>query len=886
MQKISSLLIVFLTSLSAFGQLVIPSGQFQIDESQKLIVANQLPAAGDIPSDYLVLNGKNFQFSTSPGTPSYGTHYTVTYLSDTYSLYFTELALVNLSLTNGATINNIIQDSDINGVIQVADHTGTYNQTSNMGIRIRGASSSSFPKKSYRITLRNTDYTANEDDSFLGLRTDKRWLMLAMWNEELRFNNVISHQLWRDIHTVYYQGSEPEAQSSIRTRYVEAFIDGQYRGVYAFTEDMDRKQLKLKNQVNGGELYKGEEWEGAVTFDRLPALPGSPTELWGGWELKYPDWEVASWTNLHQFTDFVKNSSDATFISQIGSAIQLDSFIDYFLFLNLTYASDNSGKNTFLARYQSGDPYFIIPWDLDGTFGYIWTGTPTNRTGEILTNNLYDRLIKLNPNDFKNRLATRWFSLRQAQFSQASLFDQFDSAKNYLENSSVYDREYQIYQNLYTSNFPYYVSSNRDNALTYIKNWTKDRLEMLDFYFNPMLTSQSGCDFKIALTASPNVVTPGANLSLSATCQGADCGGIAYQWSFNGSNVGNSSPLAITAPGNYGVYTYNLTTSLDGCPDRLNKVSFTVNDGSPEVALSFSLWTPGPVGTRTKIRDVHNGDVILIGDLPPLVNWFITIDYDQVTDASGSNYINFIDFRLNRPEYLNFGWGPENIAGSDGGPFGIFGREGGETPTVGVHQIRGQVYNGSSEVVNTVVNFVIAPAPLPVTLTYFEARGENNAAFLSWTTTEESNSDHFEIEHSRNGKNWSRIGEVTSVKNSSRPSSYSFGHAAPHPGINYYRLRMVDSDGSSSYSNLKSILFEAKNECIIYPNPVTDHMYFKKTADLKQVDIISTSGVSQSTFHQNLDQGISLKQFRPGLYLIRLSYEQGQTFTQSLIVKK
>jgi hypothetical protein len=49
---------------------------------------------------------------------------------------------------------------------------------------------------------------------------------------------------------------------------------------------MDRKQLKLRNQSAGAELYKGDNWGGAVMLDYVPDLPGALMETWGGWEMQ------------------------------------------------------------------------------------------------------------------------------------------------------------------------------------------------------------------------------------------------------------------------------------------------------------------------------------------------------------------------------------------------------------------------------------------------------------------------------------------------------------------------------------------------------------------------------------------------------------------------
>jgi hypothetical protein len=81
----------------------------------------------------------------------------------------------------------------------------------------------------------------------------------ALYNEPLRVNAYVAHKLWLDLHTPYYTDREPEARAGADVRYVEVFEDGRYRGVYLQSEQVDRKQLKLKKTKDGevrGELYK------------------------------------------------------------------------------------------------------------------------------------------------------------------------------------------------------------------------------------------------------------------------------------------------------------------------------------------------------------------------------------------------------------------------------------------------------------------------------------------------------------------------------------------------------------------------------------------------------------------------------------------------------
>ncbi|MCE7043152.1 SdrD B-like domain-containing protein, partial [Dyadobacter sp. CY312] len=93
---------------------------------------------------------------------------------------------------------------------------------------------------------------------------------------------------------------------------------------------------------------------------------------------------------------------------------------------------------------------------------------------------------------------------------------------------------------------------------------------------------------------------------------------------------------------------------------------------------------------------------------------------------------------------------------------------------------------------------------LPVKLSRFDVqKGENVSALLHWTTTEEVNSDSFEIQRSADAKSWNAIGQVKAKENNVGLVNYRFDDMQPNLGANYYRLKMIDLDGSFAYSSIR-----------------------------------------------------------------------------------
>lgn len=101
---------------------------------------------------------------------------------------------------------------------------------------------------------------------------------------------------------------------------------------------------------------------------------------------------------------------------------------------------------------------------------------------------------------------------------------------------------------------------------------------------------------------------------------------------------------------------------------------------------------------------------------------------------------------------------------------------------------------------------------LPIELLYFDGVQKLcKQNTLSWATATETNNDHFEIERSLDAINFKKIKEILGAINSLETKQYSFIDSNPELGINYYRLKQVDLDGSYKYAPI----IDVDNSCIL-----------------------------------------------------------------------
>ncbi|MFI5172021.1 MAG: T9SS type A sorting domain-containing protein, partial [Chitinophagales bacterium] len=139
--------------------------------------------------------------------------------------------------------------------------------------------------------------------------------------------------------------------------------------------------------------------------------------------------------------------------------------------------------------------------------------------------------------------------------------------------------------------------------------------------------------------------------------------------------------------------------------------------------------------------------------------------------------------------------------------------------------------------------FVIQPPAcylLPIELIEFTGWFNGVENELHWKTGTEINSNYFEIQKSPDGINFSPIGIVDAAGNSTSELNYLFYDDDPIIGINYYKLKMVDQDGSFEFTNTIAIRVDGDGvpAFIVYPNPVIDMLNISMSSS-ENTDIVA-----------------------------------------------
>ncbi len=186
-------------------------------------------------------------------------------------------------------------------------------------------------------------------------------------------------------------------------------------------------------------------------------------------------------------------------------------------------------------------------------------------------------------------------------------------------------------------------------------------------------------------------------------------------------------------------------------------------------------------------------------------------------------------------------------------------------------------------------------SPVPVELTSFVASVNKDVVSISWTTATETNSKEFVIER-KTGNDWNAVGRVNANGTTTEPKAYSFSEKLDLTGKYSYRLKMVDYDGTFSFSNVIEVEVGVPATFSLsqnYPNPFNPSTKINYTIPVDSkvtLELYDITGQRVATLfsgdikagYYNLD--FAAGNLASGVYIYRISASSladGKTFVSS-----
>jgi type IX secretion system substrate protein len=180
-----------------------------------------------------------------------------------------------------------------------------------------------------------------------------------------------------------------------------------------------------------------------------------------------------------------------------------------------------------------------------------------------------------------------------------------------------------------------------------------------------------------------------------------------------------------------------------------------------------------------------------------------------------------------------------------------------------------------------------SPTLVPATIDNFNAYSKNKQVVVEWTSLTESESDHFVIERSSNGRDFYEIGKVNAAGTSNGKINYKFVDPLPMRGNNFYRLVLVNRDYSKDYFDIKKVTTEGFGiNVLLSPIPATKTLSVIFNINSNQnvtFNITDVNGKLLKTWSSNFTSGsinrtIDINSLSAGVYYLHI---KGEEFTET-----
>lgn len=270
----------------------------------------------------------------------------------------------------------------------------------------QGSSSIGYPKKNYKVTF-DTTFEAKS-----GWGSHNKYVLKANWVDASALRNVFSAKLWGQM---VKERSVVDARLSALPNggATDGFpiwvtINGESMGLYTFTIPKDAWMFGM----TGSNAAEGFVCAGDCTLG-APVTGEYSEETWSyDVEVEYAAGDkaalLASLNNMISVLNSVNSADDLT---SLEAVVDVQSVIDYSVFLNLVCHDDGVRRNYILATYD-GEKWFMSAYDMDATFGneavpagagYGWASDWSSFYDELADNKLISVVRKYYATQIKER---------------------------------------------------------------------------------------------------------------------------------------------------------------------------------------------------------------------------------------------------------------------------------------------------------------------------------------------------------------------------------------------------------------------------------------------------------------------------------------------------
>ena len=373
---------------------------------------------------------------------------------------------------------------DVNAELTYISKTSTFHAY--ITIKCQGTSSMKYPKKNFTIKLfEDAERSRKKKIGFKNWGKQNKFCLKANWIDISHSRNVVSARLWGDV--VKSRSNYNELPELLRTSPNQGAIDGFpikvynngiYQGRYTWNIPKDGWMTNMDDELDTHCILCGENYDSGC-FRSAALIDESD---WSD-ELhdSCPDSIKTRWNEV---INFVINSTDDEFKTNLGNYFDVPSLLDYDLFGLAVCGSDSYGKNQIYMTYD-GNKWIASMYDLDTTWGMYWNGETLvaadyarNKFEDYvngrLGNLLYYRIEQL----LYNELKARWEELKAGPMSLINIINHFE---NFMQGMSS-DLIKEDYASTTAGGAYAGIPSVAKNNLPQIRNFAAARQAWTDAY--------------------------------------------------------------------------------------------------------------------------------------------------------------------------------------------------------------------------------------------------------------------------------------------------------------------------------------------------------------------------------------------------------------------
>lgn len=380
-------------------------------------------------------------------------------------LIYTGLPLVYVYTQDAAPILN--KDDYVSGTLKIYPNEEAEVYAGAMGIRGRGNTTWTFPKKPYRIKLGSAA-------SILGMPSDKDWVLLANYADKSLMRNSL----------VFYLGEKMDLEYTPGTRYVDLVLNGAYQGNYVIGEhikvDKDRVNIEELEEddteesvINGGYFLELDDYRDGTYFELTSGLP---------YVVKSPD-DIPE-LQLEYIRNYMQQTEDAIFSDDFtdpdagyAKFINTETFIEFYWVNELVKNIDARDVSSIFYYKDRDEKLNMGPlWDFDVAAGNASVNSGDDPTGFYVREAHWFKRLFEDP-EFRTAAEARWFTLRDELLSNLpAVIDSFATKLDLSQKQNFYKWGI-LNEPIWPSTL---VLGSYRNEVDYLRDWLLERIAWID----------------------------------------------------------------------------------------------------------------------------------------------------------------------------------------------------------------------------------------------------------------------------------------------------------------------------------------------------------------------------------------------------------------------